>query len=36
MTCLVEYQNHRMVVPKEIGKGVSVVMDTKLVAVTNQ
>jgi hypothetical protein len=30
--CLVKYQNYRMVVPKELGKGVSAVMDKKLVA----
>jgi hypothetical protein len=34
---LVEYQDYRMVVPKELGKGVSAVTDTKLVAaVMNQ
>jgi hypothetical protein len=31
--CLVEYQNYRMVIPKELGKGISAETDTKLVAV---
>jgi hypothetical protein len=36
VTCLVEYQNCRTAFPKELGKGVSAVTDTKLVAaVTN-
>jgi hypothetical protein len=30
--CLVEYQNCRTVVPKELGKGVFATTDTKLVA----
>jgi hypothetical protein len=30
VTCLVEYQNYRTVVPKELGKAVSAVTDTKL------
>jgi hypothetical protein len=30
--CLVEYQNYRTVVPKELGKGFSAVTDIKLVA----
>jgi hypothetical protein len=35
--CLVTYQNYRMVIPKELGKGVSAVTDTKpIAAVTNQ
>jgi hypothetical protein len=34
--CLVEYQNYRMAIPKELGKSVSAETDTKLLAaVTN-
>jgi hypothetical protein len=32
---LVEYQNYGRVVPKELGKGISAVPDTKLVAAAN-
>jgi hypothetical protein len=32
VTCLVEYQIYGTVVPKELGKGVSTVTDTKVVA----
>jgi hypothetical protein len=32
VTCSVEYQNYRTVVPKELGKGVSAVTETKRVA----
>jgi hypothetical protein len=31
--CMIEYQNYRMVFPKELGEGVSAETDTKLVAV---
>jgi hypothetical protein len=32
VTCLVEYQDYRTAIPKKLGKGVSAVMDMKLIA----